>query len=131
MSAALNDVNYNSWVSLRNIRNLVNKELEEKRAAGIIGSALAADVDVYASGDTYEALKRLGEDLKFVFITSRATVHLREGGGIGVNVTASSHSKCERCWHYREDVGTDANHPALCGRCVSNLYGGGEERRYA
>jgi isoleucyl-tRNA synthetase len=131
MSAALNDVNYNSWVSLRNIRNLVNKELEEKRAAGIIGSALAADVDVYASGDTYEALKRLGEDLKFVFITSRATVHLREGGGIGVNVTASSHSKCERCWHYREDVGTDANHPALCGRCVSNLYGVGEERRYA
>ena len=131
MSATLNDVNYNSWSSLRNIRNLVNKELEEKRAAGIIGSALAAEVDVYASGDTYEALKRLGDDLKFVFITSRATVHLREGGGIGVNVTASSLSKCERCWHYRADVGADAQHPTLCGRCVSNLYGSGEERRYA
>lgn len=131
MYATLNDVNYNSWLSLRNIRNLVNKELEQKRAAGEIGSALAAEVDLYLSGDTYEVLKRLGDELKFVFITSRATVHLREGGGIGVNVTASNHTKCERCWHYRAEVGADAQHPTLCGRCVSNLYGNGEARRYA
>ena len=119
------------WWDIRNIREAVNKKLEEQRAAGAIGSALAAEVDVYAFGDAYDALKRLGDDLKFVFITSRATVHRREGAELEVEVTPSTHAKCERCWHYREDVGSDANHPTLCGRCVSNLFGSGEQRRYA
>jgi len=119
------------WWDVRNVRELVNKKLEEKRAAGEIGSALAAEVDVFTSGDSYESLKRLGDDLKFVFITSRASLHHREGSGLKIDVTPSAHDKCERCWHYRAEVGADAQHATLCGRCVSNLYGSGEVRKYA
>jgi len=122
----------NAWQDIRNLRELVNKKLEEQRAAGAIGSALQAEVDVYVIKDeTYALLNRLGDDLRFVFITSRANVHQREGGGLEITVTPSAHAKCERCWHYREDVGNDAEHPSLCGRCVSNLYGDGEARHYA
>jgi len=88
-------------------------------------------VDVYTFGDSYESLRRLDGDLKFVFITSRATLHHREGGGLDIRVAPSAHAKCERCWHYREDVGADAQHATLCGRCVSNLFGSGEVRKYA
>jgi len=129
--SGLSGLEVNVWWDIRNIRELVNKKLEEKRAAGEIGSALAAEVDVYAFGDAYELLKRLGDDLKLVFITSRATLHHREGAGLGIEVTPSTHTKCERCWHYRADVGSDASHPTLCGRCVSNLFGSGEARKYA
>ncbi len=119
------------WWDVRNVRELVNKKLEEKRAAGEIGSALSAEVDIHEAGDAYESLKRLGDDLKFVFITSRATLHHREGAGLKIDVTPSAHKKCERCWHYRVDVGADPQHATLCGRCVSNLYGSGEARKYA
>ena len=120
----------NGWGDVRNVRESVNKKLEEKRAAGEIGSALAAEVDVHAFGDSYESLKRLGDDLKFVFITSRATLHHRDGS-LDVVVMPSTYTKCERCWHYRVDVGSNTEHPALCGRCVSNLFGSGEQRQYA
>ncbi len=120
-----------SWKTVRDVRELANKAIEEKRSQNLLGSPLQAELDVYAFGVTYEALLRLGDDLKFIFITSRADVHLREGGGIGIEVKPSAYTKCDRCWHYREDVGSDANHPTLCGRCVSNLYGSGEARRYA
>ncbi len=119
------------WWDVRSIRDLANKKLEEQRAAAAIGSGLAAEVDVYAHGASYESLKRLGEDLKFVFITSRATVHSQVSGPVIIKVTASAHAKCDRCWHYRSDVGSDPAHPTLCGRCVSNLFGAGEVRRYA
>jgi len=120
-----------AWAEIRSLRDQVNKKLEDQRAAGSIGSALAAEVDVRAHGETYEALARLGDDLRFVFITSRATVHRRKEAGLDIDVTPSAHAKCERCWHYRSDVGSDGAHPAICGRCVSNLYGSGEARRYA
>jgi isoleucyl-tRNA synthetase len=120
-----------SWQDIRNVRELANKKLEEQRAAGAIGSALQAEVDIFASKDTYELLSRLGDDLRFVFITSRANVHLREGGDLGIEVKPSTHTKCARCWHYRSDVGSNLAHPELCGRCVSNLHGPGEARRYA
>ncbi len=129
--AGLSGLEVNIWWDIRNIRELVNKKLEEQRAVGVIGSALAAEVDVYAFGEAYESLKRLGDDLKFVFITSRATLHHREGAGLGIEVMPSDHTKCDRCWHYREDVGIDVAHATLCGRCVSNLYGSGEVRKYA
>jgi isoleucyl-tRNA synthetase len=129
--AGLDAAANNAWQDVRNIRELVNKKLEEQRAAGAIGSALAAEVEVYASGDIHASLQRLGDDLKFVFITSRVTLHHREGGPQDIFVAPSSHTKCERCWHYREDVGIDASHPTLCGRCVSNLFGEGEARKYA
>ena len=119
-----------AWGDLRSVREQVNKKLEEQRAAGAIGSALQAEVDVYAPKATFELLSRLGDDLRLVFITSRANVHLREGE-LEIKVTPSTHQKCERCWHYREDVGHNAEHPTLCGRCVSNLFGTGEARRYA
>ncbi len=74
-------------------------------------------------------LGSLGDDLKFVFITSRVT--LQAGDALAVQVTVSEAAKCERCWHYRDDVGHDAAHPTLCGRCTSNLYGAGETRTVA
>ena len=99
----------------------------EAKAVELAHRALAADPHLV---EAQELLARLGDDLRLVFITSRADVHLREGE-LEIKVAASGHVKCERCWHYRSDVGSDANHPTLCGRCVSNLFGNGEARRYA
>ncbi|MDO8811843.1 MAG: class I tRNA ligase family protein, partial [Gallionella sp.] len=121
-----------AWLKIGDWRAKVNKQLEEARSAGLIGSALAAEVDVYAAGEDHDVLARLGDDLRFVFITSRATVHrVTTEAEQHIDVSASLHDKCERCWHYREDVGSDAGHPTLCGRCVSNLFGSGEARKYA
>jgi isoleucyl-tRNA synthetase len=120
-----------SWWDVRNTREIANKRIEEKRAQGLIGSSLQAELDIYTSGPVHESMKRLGDDLKFAFIASRATTHERHGAGVTVEVTPSAQRKCERCWHYRADVGTDPAHPALCGRCVANLYGAGEPRAYA
>lgn len=116
------------WQSLREIRSRVLKELEAARVAGKIGSSLQAEVEVYASGSDLDLLASLGDDLRFVFITSQArTFH----GEDKVIVTASSHAKCSRCWHYRSDVGADKSHAEICGRCVANLFGAGEPRTYA
>jgi isoleucyl-tRNA synthetase len=120
------------WWDIRNIRESVNKKLEEVRAAGTIGSALAAEVDIYTNDANYDALARLGDDLRLVLITSRATLHRAASAAEQrITVTPSTHAKCERCWHYRADVGADTQRPTLCGRCVSNLFGSGEKRRYA
>ena len=78
---------------------------------------------------TMAVLNSLGRDLKFVFITSRVTV--LPGTELSVTVTPSAATKCERCWHYRTDVGTDASHPGFCARCIANLYGAGETRAFA
>jgi isoleucyl-tRNA synthetase len=120
------------WQSLTEWRARVNKQLEASRSAGLIGSALAAEVDIYAAGADFELLNRLGDELRLVLITSRATVHRVDSSDESrIEVTASMHGKCERCWHYRADTGADVEHPTLCGRCVSNLYGSGEDRHYA
>ena len=122
------------WGSVRQIREMVSKRLEEKRAAGEIGSSLAAELDIYiqTSSPLYAVLNKFEDDLRFVFITSRATLHVgNEGSPIQIFPTTSTYTKCERCWHYREDVGSDVGHPTLCGRCVSNLFGSGEARKYA
>jgi hypothetical protein len=121
-----------SWGTLVAVRAKVNKQLEEARAASLIGSALAAEVDMYVSDADYDVLTKLGDDLRFVLITSRATVHrAATEAEQRIEVTPSAHTKCERCWHYRVDVGSDAAHPTICGRCVSNLFGDGEARHYA
>jgi isoleucyl-tRNA synthetase len=127
----LTQLQKDSWKTFRDYREMVNKRLEDKRTAGEIGSSLQAELDIYADGLTYEAMSGLKEDLRFVFITSRATVHRKEGVGFTVAVSTSPHKKCERCWHYRADVGSQADHPTICGRCVSNLFGIGEVRKYA
>jgi isoleucyl-tRNA synthetase len=94
-----------------------------------VGSSLQAEVAIAAAGDDAALLRSLGEDLKFVLITSRAEV--LDAAELTVTVTPTSHTKCERCWHWRADVGADAAHPAICGRCVSNLHGAGEARSRA
>ncbi|MDP2787628.1 MAG: isoleucine--tRNA ligase [Pseudomonadota bacterium] len=118
------------WGRLRELRALSSKRIEELRVAGSVGSSLQAEVTLLASGTDYDLLAGLGDDLRFVLITSAARVQ-RNDGETQVEAAASSHEKCERCWHYRDDVGADKNHPGLCGRCVSNLHGEGEARVYA
>jgi isoleucyl-tRNA synthetase len=130
-SARLAQPVIDGWWDVRNAREIANKQIEEKRAAGLIGSSLQAELDIHASGPVLQSMKRLGEDLRFVFITSRATVHERQGAGVTVEVTPSPHRKCERCWHYRADVGADPAHPEICARCVTNTAGPGEPRTHA
>ncbi|EHR72669.1 isoleucyl-tRNA synthetase [Burkholderiales bacterium JOSHI_001] len=117
------------WARVREIRETVNKAIEDLRSGGGVGSSLQANVVVSAAPADHALLHSLGDDLKFVFITSVA--ELATGDALAVRVSASSASKCERCWHWRDDVGQDSAHPGLCGRCVSNLYGSGEARRVA
>jgi isoleucyl-tRNA synthetase len=120
------------YAQLREIRSVITKQLEEVRIAGKIGSSLQAEVEIKASGGKFALLKSLGDDLKFVFITS--TAKLSEVGSEAeetIVVNPSSYQKCDRCWHYREDVGSDAAHPQICGRCASNLFGAGESRHFA
>jgi isoleucyl-tRNA synthetase len=117
------------WSRLREIRDAVNKEIEAVRSAGAVGSSLQATVTVAAPAADHSLLAALGDDLKFVFITSAATVV--EGSELKTTVTPSTATKCERCWHWRDDVGHDAAHPTICGRCTVNLYGAGETRTVA
>jgi isoleucyl-tRNA synthetase len=120
------------FTALRQLRTEVTKQLEEVRVAGGIGSSLQAELEIKASGDKYALLKSLGDDLKFVFITSQAMVtQVASEAEEAVIVTPSAHQKCERCWHYRADVGAHPEHPGICGRCVSNLFGNGEARKFA
>ncbi|OGB48811.1 MAG: isoleucine--tRNA ligase [Burkholderiales bacterium RIFCSPLOWO2_12_FULL_65_40] len=114
------------WERLRALRDLVNKEIEALRAAGQVGSSLQAGVRLTAAPEDHALLASLGDDLKFVFITS--AIELIAGDALQISVKASSDAKCERCWHYRADVGHDTQHPTLCSRCTSNLYGAGENR---
>ena len=118
------------WSRVREIRAEVTRKLEDVRSEGKIGASLQAELDIYASGEDLAILRGLGDDLRFVLIVSRATVH--EGTGeLRVDIAPSTHAKCPRCWHWRADVGADAEHPEICGRCVSNLFGTGESREKA
>ncbi len=119
----------NRWARIREIRDAVNKDIEALRSAGKVGASLQAQVDLQVTADDHALLKSLGDDLRFVFITS--AVSLRQGTEMQIDTQASTAVKCERCWHYRDDVGQDAAHPTLCGRCTSNLYGEGEQRAVA
>jgi isoleucyl-tRNA synthetase len=121
------------WQTIRSVRSEVQKELERLREAGKIGSSLAAGVEIQASAPTFRAFGELGDETRFVTITSQASVKKAAGEADTIVATPSPHPKCERCWHYRADVGADPAHPTLCGRCVSNLDpdGPGEPRRFA
>ena len=114
------------WAKLRELRNPVRKSIEELRAAGAVGSSLQAEADISADKADYELLASLGDELKYLMLTSAARIR-RSEEDLKVTVAASPHRKCERCWHYRADV----NDEALCGRCVGNLKGRGERRRHA
>jgi isoleucyl-tRNA synthetase len=109
------------WQRLRELRDPVRKAIEALRAEGKVGSSLQAEVSIQAEGADYDALASLGNELKYLLITSAARV---TRGNPSVDVTPSSHTKCERCWHYMPDV----NSEGLCGRCQGNLAGPGETR---
>ncbi len=117
------------WNRIREVRDVVNKDIEAVRAEGKVGASLQANITVTAPAEDHALLASLGDDLKFVFITSKVT--LLAGDALSVQVAVSEATKCERCWHYADDVGHDAAHPTLCGRCTSNLYGAGETRTVA
>jgi isoleucyl-tRNA synthetase len=117
------------WARIRELREAVNKDIETLRTAGQVGASLQAEVTLRVNPADFALLKSLGEDLKFVFITSAVTLVASDVQAI--EVKPSSATKCERCWHYRTDVGSVAEHPTLCGRCASNLYGAGETRVFA
>ncbi len=128
------------WEALLETRVAVAKQMEAARAEGLIGASLDAEVDLYCDGELHDRLAALGDELRFVLITSDARVHpLAEApddalatdiDGLKLRIRASAHPKCVRCWHHREDVGTSPEHPELCARCVENL-GAGETRRFA
>jgi isoleucyl-tRNA synthetase len=117
------------WSRIREVRDAVNKDIEALRADGKVGSSLQAEIALEVKADDFALLGSLGEDLKFVFITS--AIELIAGDALNTQAKASSYAKCERCWHYRPDVGSDPAHPTICGRCTSNLFGLGEVRKFA
>jgi isoleucyl-tRNA synthetase len=121
-----------SWARIRALRAESARVLETLRSEGGIGSSLQAEVEVRAAGELYDDLAALGDDLRFVLITSNATlVRVETEAEQGVSAKASALQKCARCWHYRADVGVNPAHPELCGRCDSNLHGDGEVRSHA
>jgi isoleucyl-tRNA synthetase len=132
-----------TWNPVIEVRVAVSKELEKLRVDGAIGSSLDAEVDLYCDEKLHQRLGRLEDELRFVLITSYARVHAAgdrhadaipaslAGEPFWIMVRPSSHAKCVRCWHHRADVGHHDEHPELCGRCVENVAGPGEERRFA
>jgi isoleucyl-tRNA synthetase len=117
------------WARVLELRDTVNKAIEDLRAAGQVGSSLQATIALTVGPEDHALLTALGDDLKFVFIVSDVTLVL--GADVAVQVTPATAAKCGRCWHYRDDVGHDPAHPELCGRCTSNLHGVGETRTVA
>ena len=137
-------MNFDFWTDIQKTRHQVSKQLEQIRVDGKIGSSLDAEVKLYCSEKLYKSLSALEDELRFVLITSYASVYpaseapsleekfeLDDGETISISVEKSTHKKCNRCWHLREDVGTHPEHPELCGRCVDNVDGKGETRHYA
>ncbi len=127
------------WEDIFTVRENVSKELEKLRANDSIGASLDAEVDVYCDDPLYSQLVTVETELCFIFITSYARLHLLsekpaeaiQAGDAWLVVKPSTHQKCTRCWHHREDVGQHSEHSELCGRCVENVVGEGEQRLYA
>jgi len=117
------------WARIREIRDQVNKDIEALRADGKVGASLQASVNLQVGPEDHALLASLGNDLKFVFITSQLV--LEAGSDLVAKVSVSQDTKCERCWHYAPDIGVNPAHPTLCGRCDSNLHGAGESRLFA
>jgi isoleucyl-tRNA synthetase len=131
-------ISEDQWTEIIRARSAVSKELEILRKNGDIGSGLNAEVTLICEGELKSALDALGDELRFALITSAATVKSdddvdatqTELAGLKVRVFPSGHAKCDRCWHQREDVGSNPGHPDLCGRCITNIEGEGEVRHY-
>jgi isoleucyl-tRNA synthetase len=137
-----NDVmNANFWEKIKLIRDVVNKEIENLRNANKLGSALEAEVNLYCSDDLYQQLSKLADELRFIFITSAARIHPANEApeqsvvtsipGLTLQILPTTYDKCKRCWHRRKDVNSNSSYPELCERCVENIAGAGEIRKYA
>ncbi|MGZ8215655.1 MAG: isoleucine--tRNA ligase, partial [Methylosarcina sp.] len=134
-------LNLELWQKVMAVRTAVSKELEKSRVKGDIGSSLNAEVELYCNDDYYSALNQMDDELHFIFITSNASAMAEkfcpedavatEVDGVKVKIVVSEHKKCVRCWHQRYDVGEHPEHPELCGRCVENVAGDGENRKFA
>ncbi|MGP5516453.1 isoleucine--tRNA ligase [Psychrobacter alimentarius] len=146
----LSDISADDWQRIMLAKDMVNKNIETARGEKIINANLSADVSLYADGAMQESLAKLGEELRFVLITSKATLQPMSAApankvvldeqtdsetealvDLVVNVSAATGTKCVRCWHIRDDIGIDSAHPEICGRCVTNVSGDGEVRHYA
>ena len=135
------DMGREFWGRVIAVRTAVGKQLEQLRSSGVIGASLDAEVDLYCDGQALQDLSRLEDELRFVLITSYARVHPLDARpeqavetgieGVYLLARASEQEKCGRCWHHREDVGANPEHPTPCGRCVENVGGDGEARRFA
>jgi isoleucyl-tRNA synthetase len=129
------------WQQLISVRDAVNRELENQRGQGALKGGLDAAVTLYCGDELQGLLAALGDELRFVIITSEAELKplaqapadaaATEVEGLALQIVPSANEKCERCWHRRADVGATAAHPTLCGRCVTNIDGDGEQRRFA
>lgn len=132
-------VDSQTWEKVFQLKEAVSKEIEKLRNANQVGASLEVEVDIYCDHHVYTLLEPLIEELRFIFITSYVKIHQAverspeavNYEGFWVKVTPTQYSKCERCWHHREDVGLDPTHPSLCGRCLSNVTGEGEQRYHA
>ncbi len=128
------------WDQVIAVRASLGPALEEARRSGLIGSSLDAELDLYCSKPLLDLLKPLDAELRFLLIVSEVRLHPLEARpaelvpteieGLAVQVSASPHPKCARCWHHRPEVGTHPEHPGLCGRCIENIAGGGEIRQF-
>ena len=126
------------WKGLLRVRETAAKALEALRVSGTIGSGLDAQLTIYADGRLLADMQRLGEELRFVFITSGAracpaaehSASALAGDGFWVQAEPDTDDKCVRCWHRLPDTGKNDRHPEICGRCVTNVDGPGEIRRY-
>ncbi|MEM8180767.1 isoleucine--tRNA ligase [Morganella morganii subsp. sibonii] len=138
---AQESMNDDYWATLLAVRGEVNKVLEQARADKLIGGSLEAAVTLYADDALAAQLNSLGNELRFVLLTSQADVKPlsaapesavnSELAGLRIGFGKAEGSKCPRCWHYATDIGQDSEHPELCGRCVTNVAGNGEERKFA
>ncbi|MGR9073730.1 MAG: isoleucine--tRNA ligase [Gammaproteobacteria bacterium] len=133
-------LNREFWNKIMRVRDAVSKRLESVRAEGGIGASLNAEVELFCNDEYSALLSRLGNELRFVLMTSEASVmnekdchedaRSTEIEGVKLRVLVSENAKCVRCWHQRPDVGDNAEHPELCGRCVENVAGSGEIRKF-
>ena len=126
----LSNEDINDWNNIIKVRAEVNKRIEEVRESGKIGSSLQAQLRINANKDIMESLTRFKDDLKFIFISSDVTINLHDDD-LNIEAIPSPYKKCERCWHYAESVGQNKEHPSICKRCISNLFGSGEVRIHA
>ncbi|OPH39759.1 isoleucine--tRNA ligase [Moraxella equi] len=125
----LNDITDSDWQAILAVKELANKAMDDARTDKVINSSLSASLEIVADDATYQTLAKLGDELRFVLITSAVT--LAKGDTVSVKVAPAVGEKCVRCWHILPSVGSVAEHKDICPRCVENAFGNGENRKFA